>query len=113
MQEDDMTLEQDHDPEVGVQALSADVLAVPAGISEEEAGQLRAQAAEVVGELRQASGSKAMEIIDRISAVGLQSQRRAGTDLALLRTRVGELIAPDGGGAGATIARTLVELRVS
>jgi uncharacterized protein YaaN involved in tellurite resistance len=90
-----------------------EVEATPQGLSEAEATELRAQAADVVAQLRDATGSKAMEIVDRISTVGLQAQRRAGADMALLRVRVGDLVAPDGGGASTEITRNLVELRIA
>jgi hypothetical protein len=52
-----------------------------------------------------------MELADSITSLGIQSQRRAGTELDLLKGRMGEMLSADG--PGAQISRELVDLRVT
>jgi uncharacterized protein YaaN involved in tellurite resistance len=108
-----MTTEQSLDSTEIIDVTTSAAAEVPQGVTEEEAAELRARAVEVVEQLREATGSKALEIVDRISTVGLQAQRRAGADLALLRVRIGDLVSEDGGGASAGITRDLVDLRLT
>ena len=84
----------------------------PANLSPEEAQELRKRAKEAVNLLKDASGSKELTILDGITAVGIQSQRRASGDLELLRTRVGDLVG-DGEGGGGRVAHDLGELRLT
>ena len=86
------------------------MLDVPEGITEEEALELRERAASLVNQLEEARGSKALALIDRVTAVGTQSQRRAGTELDLLKARMADLLTQDG--SGAEISKDLVELRL-
>jgi len=86
---------------------------LPAGLSPEEARELQGRAAEAVAQLREASGSKEMALIDNITAVGIRTQRQAGSDLQLLRGRVGDPIGKEGSGAGNRIAAELAELRAT
>ena len=83
----------------------------PPDLSPEEAEELRKRAKEAVNLLKDASGSKELTILDGITAVGIQSQRRASGDLELLRTRVGDLVG-DGEGGG-RVAHDLGELRLT
>jgi len=85
----------------------------PPSLSEADAEELRKKAAETIVTLRDATGSKALEVVDSISSVGTQAQRHAGSDLELLRARVGEMMAGDGEGAAGRIANDLVDLRVA
>ena len=64
-----------------------------------------------MNELAEAGGSREMEWADSITSLGVQAQRRAGTELELLRGRVGEMLA--GGGSGNEISKDLVELRMT
>src|SRR6266508_113638 len=82
----------------------------PPSLSEADAEELRKKAAETIVTLRDATGSKALEVVDSISSVGTQAQRHAGSDLELLRARVGEMMAGDGEGAAGRIANDLVDL---
>jgi uncharacterized protein YaaN involved in tellurite resistance len=85
----------------------------PANLSPEEAEELRKRAKEAVNLLKDASGSKELTILDGITAVGIQSQRRASGDLELLRTRVGDLVGANGEGGGGRVAHDLGELRLT
>jgi uncharacterized protein YaaN involved in tellurite resistance len=85
--------------------------AIPKGINEEEVKELKNRSVDLVNQLENASGSKEMALIDRITSIGIQAQRRAGTDLDLLRTRVGDMLTQEG--PGAQIAGDLVELRIA
>ena len=65
----------------------------------------------LVDQLAESSGSREMELADSITSLGIQSQRRAGTELDLLKGRIGDILSQDG--PGAQISRELVELRVT
>ena len=83
----------------------------PKGISDEESQVLKSRATDLVNQLEDASGSQELELTDGITNLSVQGQRRAGTELDLLRGRVGEMLG--GGGAGNDISRDLVELRMT
>ena len=83
----------------------------PPGVTPEEAAAYQQEARAIAAELAQARGSREMEVADSMSNLGLQTQRRAGAELALLRGRVGEMMAQEG--AGSEIAKDLVSLRVA
>jgi len=83
----------------------------PRGTREDEVLDLKRRAVEVVERLRDATGSKEMDIIDGITSVGVQAQRQAGADLELLRTRVGQMVMRDG--PGARLSTDLVNLRMT
>ncbi|UCF61374.1 MAG: toxic anion resistance protein [Anaerolineaceae bacterium] len=83
---------------------------VPEGITEEEAQDLRERATSLINQLEEAKGSHALALIDRITAIGIQSQRRAGAELDLLKTRMADLLTQNG--SGAEISKDLVELRL-
>ena len=83
----------------------------PQGLSHEEQQQLKERALALVDQLVDASGSREMELADSISGIGVQSQRRAGTDLELLKVRMGEILSWDG--AGAQISKELADLRIT
>jgi uncharacterized protein YaaN involved in tellurite resistance len=86
--------------------------AIPDGVDEQEADEIRRKAVQVVAQLREATGAKELEVIDAITAVGMQSQRQAGRDLDLLRVRVGDMMGREGSTTSDRIARDLTELRV-
>jgi uncharacterized protein YaaN involved in tellurite resistance len=92
-------------PHVTPQAPNSTVL------SADEVEALRARAAELVKHLEQSHGSKELEIADGLSNVGLQAQRRAGSELDFLRTRVGEMLGEKG--AAGQVTKDLVDLRVA
>ncbi len=69
---------------------------LPKGINEVEEQDLKDRALTLVTELAEADGGREMELTDGITSLGVQAQRRAGTELDLLRGRVGEML---GGGA--------------
>ena len=83
----------------------------PQGLSQEEEQQLKERAVALVDQLVDASGSREMELADRITGIGIQSQRKAGTELELLKGRMGEILSRDG--PGAQISKELVDLRVT
>ncbi len=83
----------------------------PKGITDQETQELQSRAGELVGELEGASGSRELELIDSLGSVGRETQRKAGSELDLLRGRVGNMIANEGPGAGLT--KDLVELRMA
>jgi len=75
---------------------------------EEEA---RAQARQLVLAIKDASGSREMEMLDEISVVGLQAQRNAGRQLDLVRVRMSAFL--DAGGTSKQLANDLVDLRTT
>ena len=83
---------------------------VPEGITEEEAQDLRERATALINQLEGVSGSKALALIDRLTEIGIQSQRRAGAELDLLKTRMADLMSQEG--SGAEISKNLVDLRL-
>ena len=84
---------------------------VPPGISVAESQEFQAKAAKAVKQLEEASGGKKMELVDSITAVGVQAQRHAGRDLELLRARVGDMMTR--GGPGEKISQDLLDLRLA
>jgi uncharacterized protein YaaN involved in tellurite resistance len=86
--------------------------APPGDMPEEEAEKLRATAADVVGRLRGATGTKEMDALDSITLVGIQAQRHAGSDLELLRVRIGDMVYRDGEDAAGRISKDLTNLRI-
>jgi len=83
----------------------------PVGLSEEEDQLINDRALALVDELLDASGSREMELADGITSIGVQSQRKAGAELDLLKGRMGEILS--GNGPGSQISKELVELRVT
>lgn len=81
----------------------------PKELSSEEVQQLRNRAGDIVKQVEAASGSKEMELSDSITAIGIQAQRTAGSNLALLRTRVGDMLSDDA--TGNRVTQDLVDLR--
>ena len=60
----------------------------PQGITDVETQDLKNRALALVNELGEASGSRELELSDSITTLGIQTQRTAGGELDLLRTRV-------------------------
>jgi uncharacterized protein YaaN involved in tellurite resistance len=81
----------------------------PKELSDEEVQKLRTRASDIVKEVEAASGSKEMELSDSITAIGIQAQRTAGSNLSLLRTRVGDMLSDDA--TGNRVTQDLVDLR--
>ena len=100
------------DPSKDYEIISQDAktVTVPEGITEDDAQALRERASSLIDQLEEARGSKALALIDRVTAVGIQSQRMAGTELDLLKTRMADLLTQNG--SGAEISHDLVELRL-
>ena len=84
-------------------------LVAPKGVSDLEVETLKSRAADLVNDLENATGSKELELSDNIGHVGAQAQRRAGTELELLRTRVGDMLTQEG--PSGEISKDLIELR--
>jgi len=97
---------------VGSRALAkTDGLAPPANVTAEEAEEFKARASEIVQQLAEASGSKELALVDTITTVGVQAQRRVGTDPVLLRARVGDMLRQDG--PLGQVAKDLIGLRMT
>jgi uncharacterized protein YaaN involved in tellurite resistance len=83
----------------------------PPSMRPEQAAAYQEQARAVATGLAEARGSREMELADSVSNLGAQAQRQAGAELALLRGRVGDMLAQEG--AGSKIAEDLIELRTA
>ena len=84
---------------------------MPKGLSDQESAQLKSKALALVQELGEATGSRELELSDSITHLGVQAQRSAGTEMELLRTRVGDMMTQEG--PGEEIAKDLVGLRMA
>ena len=80
------------------------------GVTSEEARELDARAAEIVRQVEEATGSKEMEVIDAVSAVGIEAQRQGGKELESLRVTVAEMLATEG--VASQVTKDLVQLRI-
>jgi uncharacterized protein YaaN involved in tellurite resistance len=83
----------------------------PQGATEPEMEELRVRAVDLIQRLGQASGSAELELADSVTHLGIQAQRKAGSQLDLLRVRVRDMISQ--GGPGAAISNDLVDLRLA
>ena len=86
-------------------------LAIPQGISSEDVLELEKRAEDLVNELQGASGGRELELIDSVTGVGIQAQRRAKSELDLLRGRVSDMITQEG--TGAEVSKDLINLRMA
>ncbi|MBI4332355.1 MAG: toxic anion resistance protein [Chloroflexi bacterium] len=84
--------------------------APPKGLSDEEVEKVRGEAAALVKQLGDTSGSKQLEALDNLSNVGIQTQRTAAGNLDLLKARVGTVI--NQGGSGREIGDSMRDLRI-
>ena len=80
------------------------------GLAPEEQAELGARARAIVREIEQASGSDEMELMDSVSTVGLDAQKRGGRELDVLRTRVAHMLSADG--VAGQVTKDLVDLRL-
>ena len=83
----------------------------PKGVSDEVQQDLKGQATNLVAQLGEASGSRELELTDSITSLGIQAQRGAGSELDLLRGRVGDMLGQEG--PGGEISNDLLNLRVA
>ena len=73
--------------------------------------KLEDESKELVKQLREASGSRELKLIDRIVGIGLKAQRTAATDLDLLRTRIRDMLTQ--GKTTDKISNELIGLRMA
>ena len=85
--------------------------APPVGLPEAKVAELKGRAAALIRQLEGAGGSKELALVDSVTHLGIQAQRKAGAKLDLFRGRVGDMVTQ--GGAGAEISKDLVELRLA
>ena len=83
--------------------------AAPASMSAEEIELVHQQAEALVRGVRKSTGSQQLAVLDEVTTVGLESQRNAGRQLELVKTRLATFL--DAGGASKDVALELVELR--
>ncbi len=101
-------------PGTAIDAITTPIVAVtdptaPPELPAADAAALRQRAAEIVSQIDSASGSKEMELVDSVAAVGIQAQRSAGSNLTLLRGTVGQMLTNDT--TGGAVTRDLLDLR--
>ena len=83
----------------------------PKDMTPQKVQELNNQAIDLVNQLREATGSKGLEMSDDITSLGIQTQRRGGSELELLRARVADLLTRNGASSG--ILEDLLELRMA
>jgi uncharacterized protein YaaN involved in tellurite resistance len=83
----------------------------PVLLTAAEEEEVRAQARQLVLAIKDATGTREMEMLDEISVVGLQAQRGAGRQLDLVRARMGAFL--DAGGTSKQLANDLIDLRTT
>ena len=81
----------------------------PATMSADEIELARTQAEALVRGVRKSTGSRQLAVLDEVTSVGVESQRNAGRQLELVKTRLATFL--DAGGASKDVALELVELR--
>ena len=96
---------------VAPEAAKTDELVPPKGISDIDDKQMQTKALALVKQLEESTGSQELETIDSIGSVGIQAQRNAGTELDLLRTRMGDMMSQEG--PGGDIAKDMTNLRLA
>ena len=83
----------------------------PDSMSAEDVEETRRHVAALVGGVRDATGGRRLAVLDEVASVGLESQRNAGRQLELVKTRMATLF--DAGGGSRDVASDLVELRTA
>jgi uncharacterized protein YaaN involved in tellurite resistance len=83
----------------------------PGRMSEEEAERLRREVIDLVQQLSGTSGSQELELLDNMTNVGLATQRKAATQMGLLKPNLSALL--DEGGTSQEIANGLRDLRLA
>jgi uncharacterized protein YaaN involved in tellurite resistance len=81
----------------------------PQGMSTDEVENARQQVIDLVRGVRESTGSRQLAVIDDVTTVGLQSQRNAGRQLELVKTRLATLL--DESGTSKEVGNDLVDLR--
>jgi len=83
----------------------------PAGMTSDEVQKAKSQAAKLISQLGDATGSKELEILDSMTGMGIQAQRSAASYLDLLKARVSTFL--NEGGPSREIANSLRDLRLA
>lgn len=83
----------------------------PKGMSDDEVKKLNRQAADLVKQLGEVTGSKELALLDNMNNMGIQAQRNAAAYLDLLKARVGTFLSE--GGPSREIASSLTDLRLA
>jgi uncharacterized protein YaaN involved in tellurite resistance len=98
------------DPSHAVISVTPDRSATaPLTMSADEIELARSQAETLVRGVRESTGSRQLAVLDEVTSVGVESQRNAGRQLELVKTRLATFL--DAGGASKDIALELVDLR--
>ena len=81
----------------------------PEIMTSEEIELAHGQAEALVRGVRKSTGSRQLAVLDEVTSVGVESQRNAGRQLELVKTRLATFL--DAGGASKDITLELVDLR--
>ena len=81
----------------------------PSSMSPEDIELAHKQAEALVRGVRKSTGGQQLAVLDEVTSVGLDSQRNAGRQLELVKTRLATFV--DAGGASKDVALELMELR--
>ena len=92
-------------------ALAVGSPAPPATMTVDEVELAQRQAIQLVQSVRDSRGSRQLAVLDEVSTVGVTSQRNAGRQLELVKTRMATLL--DAGGSSRDVANGLIDLRVA
>ncbi len=95
----------------GLVPTETDRPAPPKGMRGEDAQLIEQQAAELVGQLGEATGGKELAYLDNVTHVGVQEQRNAAEHLNLLKARMADFLSA--GGTSRDIANGLRDLRMT
>ena len=87
-QQEDPVIFPETSPEIAAEENEKPI--APQGITDEETQELQSRARGLVEELQAASGGRQLQLIDGMTNLGMQAQRKAGSELDLLRGRVGD-----------------------
>ena len=90
---------------------TTNTVATASSLTDDDREGARRQATELVQSVRDSKGSRQLAALDEVSGIGLHTQRNAGRQLELVKTRLATFL--DEGGASKTIATDLVELRTA
>lgn len=85
--------------------------APPRTMSADEVDEAHRQASDLAHGVRDSSGSKQLAVLDEVTSVGMKSQRNAGRQLELVKTRLAVFL--NEGGASKAVATDLIDLRTA
>ncbi len=92
-------------------ALAIDAVAPPGAMTDDDVSTMREQADRLVAAVGASSGARQLAVLDEVTGLGLQSQRNAGRQLELVKTRLATFL--DEQGSSRDVAGGLMDLRLA